>query len=75
MKEIASLAGVSTMTVSRAIHAQHLLRPATLQLIKRAMKNTNYVYDAVAGDLSKQKSAIIGLITPTIRTPIFAETT
>jgi len=75
MKEIASMASVSTMTVSRAVHSPHLLQPATLQLIQRVMKRTNYVYDAIAGDLSKQKSSIIGLITPTIRVPIFAETT
>ena len=75
MKEIAALAGVSPMTVSRAIHSPHLLRPQTLQRIQRTMKKHNYVYDAIAADLSRKKSMVIGLITPTIRLPIFAETT
>ena len=75
MKEIAALAGVSPMTVSRAIHSPHLVRPETLQRIQRTMKKHNYVYDAIAADLSRKKSTVIGLITPTIRLPIFAETT
>jgi DNA-binding LacI/PurR family transcriptional regulator len=75
MKEIAALASVSPMTVSRAIHSPHMVRPETLRRIQRTIKKHNYVYDAIAADLSRKKSTVIGLITPTIRLPIFAETT
>lgn len=73
IKEIASLAGVSTMTVSRVINSPHKVRPATLERVRRIMEKNHYIYDAGAADLVKKKSSLIGLITPTIKLPFFAE--
>ncbi|MCP4753399.1 MAG: LacI family transcriptional regulator [Proteobacteria bacterium] len=74
IKDIADLAGVSKATVSRTIHSPHLVKPGTRDRILRIMENRNYVYDAVAGDLSRKKASVIGLIIPTIKNSIFSST-
>jgi LacI family transcriptional regulator len=75
INDIAALAGVAKSTISRAINTPHLVHPETLQRIRSVMDEQHYVYDARAGELSskKNKAAAIGLITPTIRLPAFAE--
>jgi DNA-binding LacI/PurR family transcriptional regulator len=75
MQEIARLAGVSLATVSRAIHSPGLLRPPTRQRVLQVMAEHHYVYNAAAGDLSRQRSTVIGLTVPTTRNPIFATST
>jgi DNA-binding LacI/PurR family transcriptional regulator len=68
------MAGISKSTVSRAINTPHLVRRETLQRIQKVMDERHYVYDAIAGELSSKKNApALGLITPTIRVPAFAE--
>jgi len=74
IKDIEVLAGVSKSTVSRAINTPHFVNPETLQRIRKVMDEKYYVYDARAGELSgKKKTYALGLITPTIRIPAFAE--
>lgn len=74
IKEIAKMAGVSNATVSRAIHSPHLVNQKTRKRIQQVMETNNYVYDAVAGDLSRKKASVIGLIIPTIKDSIFSNT-
>ncbi|MBW1708444.1 MAG: LacI family DNA-binding transcriptional regulator [Deltaproteobacteria bacterium] len=74
IKEIAKLAGVSNATVSRVIHSPHLVNQKTRERIQQVMESNNYVYDAVAGDLSRKKASVIGLIIPTIKNSIFSST-
>jgi DNA-binding LacI/PurR family transcriptional regulator len=73
MKEIAALTGVSPITVSRAINSPHLVRPETLERIMRTIEKHQYVYDAIAGDLVRKRTKVIGIISPTIKLPMFAE--
>ncbi len=68
--DIARLAGVSTATVSRAMHSPHILRPATLERVQKAMKESGYVYNATAGDFSRRKSTVIGLLVISASTKI-----
>ncbi|MBW1705951.1 MAG: LacI family DNA-binding transcriptional regulator [Deltaproteobacteria bacterium] len=75
MSKIAKLAGVSKATVSRAINTPDLVKDSTLEMIRQIMEKQNYVYDAVASDLSRQKTSVIGVIIPTIRSSIFADST
>lgn len=60
--DVARLAGVSTATVSRAMHTPHALRPATLARVQEVMKEHGYIYNATAGDFSRRKSTVIGLL-------------
>jgi DNA-binding LacI/PurR family transcriptional regulator len=43
--------------------------------VLKAMKDTHYVYNALAGGLSARKTSILGVIIPTITNPIFAMVT
>ena len=69
------MVGISKATVSRAIHAPHLVRPETRERIMKVIERNGYVYDAVAGDLSRKQTSVLGLVIPTIRSSIFAMST
>jgi DNA-binding LacI/PurR family transcriptional regulator len=60
--DVARLAGVSTATVSRAMHTPHVVRPATLERVLSVMRECDYVYNATAGDFSRRKSTVIGVL-------------
>lgn len=72
MKDISREVGVSVATVSRAIHYPHLVRSETRDQIRRVMDRLGYVYHATAGDLSRNRSSIIGVIIPTAKSLIFS---
>jgi DNA-binding LacI/PurR family transcriptional regulator len=74
MEEISKMAGVSLATVSRTIHSPQLVRKETRDRINRVMKKVNYVYHATAGDLSRKRSSIIGVIIPTAKSLVFSTT-
>ena len=69
------MAGFSKATVSRAIHAPRLVRPETRERVMKVIERNGYVYDAVAGDLSRKQTSVLGLVIPTIRSSIFAMST
>jgi len=64
MEDIAKLAGLSSATISRVLHSPHLVKPATRDRVMRLMQEQGYIYNATAGDFSRQKSTVIGLVTP-----------
>ena len=74
MAEISKMAGVSMATVSRTIHSPHLVRKNTLERVNQVMEKVNYVYHATAGDLSRKRSSIIGVIIPTAKSLVFSST-
>jgi DNA-binding LacI/PurR family transcriptional regulator len=74
MEEISKMAGVSLATVSRTIHSPHLVRTETRERINHVMEKVNYVYNATAGDLSRKRSSIIGVIIPTAKSLVFSTT-
>ena len=74
MAEISKMAGVSLATVSRTIHSPHLVRKGTLERVNQVMERLNYVYHATAGDLSRKRSSIIGVIIPTAKSLVFSST-
>jgi len=56
MLEIATLAGVSKATVSRALNKPHLVNEDTRQKILKIMKEHKYVYNVNAADFSRKKA-------------------
>jgi LacI family gluconate utilization system Gnt-I transcriptional repressor len=74
LTEVAKLAKVSPMTVSRALNAPELLKPETLQKVLKSIEQSGYVPDLNATSLVSQKSHIIGAIVPTMNNAIFAQT-
>ncbi len=71
MKAVAALAGVSAMTVSRALRAPDKVAAATRQRVEAAMHDLGYVPDLVASSLASRHSGIIAVIVPTVASSIF----
>jgi len=74
MQEVARLAGVSTITVSRAISAPGKLAAATLDKVNRAIERTCYVPNLVAGALASNRSRLVAVVVPRISNLVYAET-
>ena len=74
MSQIAKLAGVSTATVSRTLHSPNLVRPEIRKRILKIANDNNYLYNATAGDLSRRRSNIIGVLIPTANKSVFSTT-
>lgn len=70
--DVARLAGVSTATVSRVMHTPGVVRPATLERVRTAMRDCGYVYNAMAGDFSRRKSSVIGVLILSTTTKVAA---
>jgi LacI family gluconate utilization system Gnt-I transcriptional repressor len=72
--DVAKIAGVSPITVSRALNQPQLVRPETVAKVQAAVAATGYVKNMMAGALASNKSKLIAFLLPTIATPIFSET-
>lgn len=73
LADVAKVAGVSPITVSRALNQPQLVRPNTLARVQAAVQQTGYVKNMMAGALASNRSKLVSLVIPTIATPIFAE--
>jgi LacI family gluconate utilization system Gnt-I transcriptional repressor len=74
LADIAKLAGVSPVTVSRAINTPSLVKPRTLEAIERVIAKTGYVPNLLAGGLASRRTRLIAAIVPSVASTIFAET-
>lgn len=74
MRDVAKAAGVSTMTVSRALRKDSPVSPKTREKILRVIREMNYVPDLMAGGLSSKKSGFVGLLLPSLDNLHFART-
>jgi LacI family gluconate utilization system Gnt-I transcriptional repressor len=74
MSDVARAAGVSTMTVSRALNHHASIAPATRQRILKVVADLGYVPDRIAGGFSSQRSGFVSLLVPSLNNPHFAET-
>lgn len=72
IRDVSRLAGVSRMTVSRALSSPDLVLPATRERVARAIASLGYVPDRAAGALSTRRTGFIGLILPTLTNANFA---
>ena len=74
MQDVATLAGVSMITVSRVINSPEKVAEVTRIKVEKAIRTLGYVPNLMAGSLASSKSRLIGAIVPTIDNSIFAET-
>ena len=70
--EVASRAGVSPSTVSRAFTVPDLLRSGTLQRVLEAARELDYSPNRAARALITGKTGNIGVVVPDISNPFFA---
>ena len=62
LKDVASLAGVSTATVSRVLHGNGYVSGQVRERVEAAFRDSGYRLNVVAQELRRQRSSTIGLI-------------
>lgn len=74
MQEVAARAGVSPMTVSRALRSPDTVSKEMLDRVQAAIRDTGYLPNRLAGSLSSRRSDVVGLIVPGISNSLYAGT-
>lgn len=74
MRDVAERAGVSTMTVSRALSTPDRVSPEIRRRVEEAVGASGYVPNRLAGSLSSSRSNVAGLVVPSIRNTLFSDT-
>lgn len=74
MRDVARAAGVSPMTVSRALKADGSVNQRTRDLVQKAADKLGYVYDSTAQAFRAQKSGFLAVTLPSINNANFAST-
>ena len=73
LAEVAKLAGVSRMTVTRALNAPHKVAAATRERVERVVRSVGYTPDLTARGLSLQRTGLIGAVVPLLTNSLIAE--
>ena len=73
MEDVAQAAGVSRMTVSRALRDDGSVSPATRARIMKFVKQMNYLPDLSAGTLATKRSGFVAALVPSLNNLHFAE--
>lgn len=73
MQDIATLVGVSRITVSKYFNGNQGIKTETRKRIEKVCSDLHYVPDPHAISLVKGKSNLIGVVLPVISEPFFAE--
>lgn len=73
IRDVARLAGVAPMTVSRALSFPHLVSAETREKVAAAIAATGYIPNRVASSLSSNQTMTIGAVIPTLRNSIAAD--
>lgn len=72
--DVAKVAGVSPITVSRALHRPEVVSDKAREKVLAAVAQTGYVPNAQAGSLASNRSRLVAIFLPTIANSIFADT-
>jgi LacI family gluconate utilization system Gnt-I transcriptional repressor len=75
VREVAQIAGVAPITVSRALSFPDSVAPATRQRIAEAVASLGYIPNRIAGSLSSNHTRLIGAIIPTFQSSVSTEFT
>ncbi|MGO3733149.1 MAG: LacI family DNA-binding transcriptional regulator [Vagococcus sp.] len=73
LTDVAKKAGVSPTTVSRVINNYGYLSQKTIDNVRQAMDELNYVPNSAARSLQGKKNNLIGLIFPSVSNPFYGE--
>lgn len=73
IRDVARLAGVSTATVSRAIHNPTMVTKQTRAKVERAVRETGYAGNAMARNLRRMETRMIVVLVPNIGNIFFSE--
>jgi LacI family gluconate utilization system Gnt-I transcriptional repressor len=73
LRDVAKVAGVSPITVSRVLNRPEMVAPATLEHVRQAIDRTGYVPNLLAGGLASRKTHFVAAIVPAISNQVFSE--
>ncbi|WP_437609842.1 LacI family DNA-binding transcriptional regulator [Erwinia sp. V71] len=74
LEDVARAAGLSPMTVSRALNNPGIVRPATVSRVLEAVRATGYIPNMLAGSLASKRSRLIAVAVPQINNSMFIDT-
>lgn len=74
IRDVAKVAGVSPITVSRALNNPGLVTPDTLERVRAVVARTGYVPNFLAGSLRSRRSRVIAAVFPQITNSMFVDT-
>jgi len=72
MSDIARHAGVSPMTVSRALNDPSTVSEKMRRKVEAAVREFGYLPNRIAGSLSSKRSNVVGLVVPSIQNSLYA---
>lgn len=72
--DVAKEAGVSAITVSRALRTPKAVKPATRDKVNLAVAKLNYVPDSAASSLASLRSNVVGVMVPSVTNTVFSDT-
>lgn len=73
LKDIAQMARVSEMTVSRVLRGKGEASSYTCDRVREAAKTLGYVPNQIAGSLSSSQVNLVGVIVPSVSSSVFSE--
>lgn len=73
INEVAKLAGVSKATVSRVINKSKPVKSETYNRVMEAIRELEFRPNPIARGLANKRSGLIGVLSPDITNPFFAE--
>ncbi|WP_345945723.1 LacI family DNA-binding transcriptional regulator [Sodalis sp. dw_96] len=72
--EVARLAGVAPITVSRVLNQPGKVKKDTLLKVLQVIEETGYVRNQIAGSLASNRTRLVAVIVPVLTNPIFSDT-
>lgn len=73
LSDVARAAGVSTMTVSRALRDPAKVAPETMRRVQKVLRETGYTPDLMARGLASKRSGLVAVIVPVLTNSLIAE--
>jgi LacI family gluconate utilization system Gnt-I transcriptional repressor len=73
LMDVARIARVSPITASRALNTPDKVSPETLARVRKAVTQTGYVPNMLAGGLASSRSRLVAAVVPTIAGSVFLD--
>ncbi|MFO1323347.1 MAG: LacI family DNA-binding transcriptional regulator [Burkholderiales bacterium] len=73
LADVAKVAGVSPITVSRVVNHPELVTAETLAHVRQVIERTGYVPNLLAGGLASKRTRLVAALVPSITNAIFVE--
>lgn len=73
MHDVADVAGVSQMTVSRVMRGTGYISGDVLKRVEEAARSIGYIHNRLAGGLAKYDNPLVGVVVPSLQNRVFTE--